>query len=482
MTTITETGQITNIVDGAAVSSRGDHTLNVINPADETVLGSFTESSAQDVDDAVRSAKQAFPAWAAKTPGERADLIRQLADLATAHIEELARLEVLDAGKPWTASRHTELPGMIDSLRHFGALARMAVGPLAGEYTAGNTAYVRREPLGVAAAITPWNFPLWQAIWKIGPALAVGNTVVVKPAENTPLSTLRFVELASTLLPPGVVNLVQGRGATTGHALVTHPDINIVSFTGSTAAGRTIAQAAGQGPKRLVLELGGNAPILVFDDADIDAATTNIASTMLFNAGQECMAATRLLVHNKVRDQFVDTLRQKIRANTVIGDTLDPDTTLGPLISSVQRDRVQGLIERRQRGSEIVLGGDAPDRKGYYFNPTLIIGVQQFDEIVQSEIFGPVATVQTFDEESEAVQLANDVDQGLAGSVWTRDVGRGLRAVNALEFGTVWLNNHMVGCPEIPIGGFRGSGYGKEGGLAGLDEFARLKQVVISLT
>lgn len=473
---------INNIVHGDECEPSGSETLEVINPADESVLGILRESTASDVDAAVGAARGALASWAARTPSERSGLLRTLADAMEARIDEFARLEVLDAGKPWAVSRGHEVPGMIDAFRHFAALARVAVGQPAGDYVEGNTGFIRREPVGVVAAITPWNFPLWQALWKIGPALAVGNTVVVKPAENTPLSTLHFVKLAAEVLPPGVLNLVNGTGLHTGAALVAHPDVQLISFTGSTRAGRAIAAAAGCGPKRLVLELGGNAPVIVFDDADVETTAEWLAATALYNAGQECMAATRLIVHDALHDALVDALARRMKEDVVIGDPMAPATTLGPLISSVQRDRVHALVSGISEHASVVLGGEPMPGPGFFYPPTLITGVDQGDEIVQEEVFGPVATVQRFTDEAHALAMANGVEQGLAGSVWTRDVARALRVANGLEFGNVWINAHMASGAELPIGGFRGSGYGKEGGLAGLDEYARNKQVTVNLT
>jgi betaine-aldehyde dehydrogenase len=472
---------IGNVTGGEIVAGSADDVVRVVNPSSEEVLGSFTASTESDVAEAVAAAKTAFPGWAARTPGERANLLREVADLVEQNLAELTQLEVADAGKPLKAARDVEMPAILDALRHFGAAARMTIAQSAGEYAEGNTTYLRREPIGVVAGITPWNFPLWQAVWKIAPAIAAGNTIVVKPAENTPISTMRFAEIASEVLPAGVVNVVQGRGPVTGSALVGHPDVALVSFTGSTRAGRQIAQLAGAAPKPVILELGGNAPVIVFDDVDVEAAVDILTNGVLWNAGQECMSATRLLVQSGVRAEFVRALAERLRRSAVIGDTLDPDTTLGPLISPTQLDRVRKLVDGRPAHSEILLGGKAPGRKGFYYEPTLVGGLGQNDELVQEEIFGPVATVQEFADEADALRLANDVQYGLAASVWTRDIARGLRCVNALEFGNVWVNNHMVVGPEIPIGGFRGSGYGKEGGFAGIEAFTRLKQVVINL-
>lgn len=472
---------VPNVIDGKSLPGSSTDTLEVLDPSTGEIIARFTESTPGDVDHAVQAAKAAFPAWAGKSPAQRSEALHALADLFAQNLAEFARIESIDAGKPITVATKEELPGILGALRHFAGAGRVLAAQSAGEFAPGTTSYVRREPVGVVAGITPWNFPLWQAVWKIAPALIAGNTIVIKPAENTPVSTSRFIELAQQVLPAGVVNVVNGRGPVVGEALVKHPDVNLVSFTGSTRAGESIGSAAGAQAKRVVLELGGNSPVLVFDDADLAQALPSLTNGILFNAGQECMSATRILVAESLHDEFVEQLAASLE-KAVIGDTADPATTLGPLISEVQRDRVAKLVANRPSSSTVVTGGSAVDRPGFYFQPTLISGLSADDELVTEEIFGPVATVQTFTDESDAIAKANSVSQGLASSVWTRDLARGLRCVNAIDTGIVWVNTHMIVGPEVPLGGFRASGLGKEGGLAGLEEFTRTKLVTLSIT
>ena len=472
---------VANLIDGKWVDGSGTDTLTVLNPGTGAELTSFTSSTSGDVDRAVAAARAAQPAWAALSARQRSEVLHAISVEFASRLPEFIGLEVLDAGKPVTAATEEELPDIADSVRHFASAARVLSGQAAGEYVAGTTTFVRREPLGVVAGITPWNYPLWQAVWKIMPALAAGNTVVIKPAEITPLSTVAFAALAAQHLPAGVLNVVNGHGNVVGAALAGHPDVNLVSFTGSTATGRNIAAAAAQNPNRVILELGGNAPVIVFDDVDVDSAAESIVGAALYNAGQECMATTRLIIAESVADRFLEAVVNNLEKVT-LGDPTDANTTLGPLISANQRDRVEKLIANRPTSSRVLHGGNRPDRPGFYLEPTLIAGLSQDDDLVQQEIFGPVMTAQTFTDEAEAVALANGVNFGLAGSVWTRDIGRGMRVVNALNYGNVWINNHLVVAPDLPIGGFNASGYGKEGGQLGIEEFTRVKQIGISLT
>lgn len=470
---------IENFIDGRSSEGSTDEVMEAVDPSTGEPIAATKASSKADVDAAVQAASRAFPQWSKLTPGERSQKLHQVADLLERDLSRFADLEVRDAGKPWSAAHEVEFPAIADALRHFAGAARMSTGQSGGDYSPGHSFYLRREPLGVVAAITPWNYPLWQAIWKIGPALAAGNTIVVKPSENTPLSTAAFAQLAGEVLPPGVLNVVHGRGPIAGESLVEHPLVALTTFTGSTRAGRRIAHIASQTPKPVILELGGNAPVVVFDDADLEHALSIIGATALYNAGQDCMAATRLIVANSRFDEFVEGLANEFQKVT-LGATDDHATTLGPLISRAQRDRVTALVDEARSVGTVVMGGHAVDRPGFYFEPTIVTGLGQRDGLIQQECFGPVVTVQRFGVEDEALAMANDVEYGLAGSVWTQDVGRATRFANELQFGSVWINDHLVLGPEMPVGGFRSSGYGKEGGMAGMEEFTRVKQIIIN--
>ena len=425
------------------------------------------------------SARAAQKAWAAATPAERSQALFKIADSVEAHFEQMLAMEAVDAGKPVSAVRGDELPGCLDAMRYFAGAGRTLSAQAGGDYLGGITSVMRREPLGVVAGITPWNYPLLQAVAKIFPALAVGNTVVIKPAETTPYSTALLVQLAGAVLPPGVLNLVFGAGAVVGAALSHHPDVDVVSFTGSIDTGRKVAMAAADGVKKAVMELGGNSPVLVFADADLSSALDVIAAGGLYNAGQECMSATRLIVEQAIFDDVVDGLKQRCQ-RYVVGDALDPKTMVGPMNSRAQLLRVVAKLDNLPASATVVLGGRADTASGGYFiPPTIVVDVDQDDEIVAEEIFGPVFTVQRFAAESDALVKANGTRYGLASSVFTSNVGRATRVQNALNFGTVWVNNHLVFGPDLPVSGFGLSGIGTENALAGFIEFTRVKHVMI---
>lgn len=469
-----------NVIGGALVDARGDDTIDLIDPATEAVYGRAPISTAADVDAAYRSAADAFEAWGRTTPAERQLALFRLADALAERAEEFADLESQDTGKPRATLVADEIDQSVDQLRFFAGAARNLEGLAAAEYLAGHTSYVRREPIGVIGQVTPWNYPLNMAIWKIAPAIAAGNTVVLKPAETTPLATLKLAEVAAEVLPAGVLNVLTGdRG--TGSALLGHATPQMVAMTGSVRAGMEVARAAAADLKRVHLELGGKAPAIVFDDIDPEVAAEGIVTAAFFNAGQDCTAATRVLVHERAYEAVVDALAARIRSHARVGGPREAGVFFGPVNNGDQLARVQGFIERLPDHAEVVVGGSRQGDRGYFFPATLVTGVRQDDEIVQQEVFGPVLTVQSFRDERDAVAMANGVDYALAASVWTKDHGRAMRFARDLDFGCVWINTHIPFVSDMPHGGFKHSGYGKDLSAYGFEDYTRIKHVMSAL-
>ncbi|CAL9575823.1 gamma-aminobutyraldehyde dehydrogenase [Streptomyces albus] len=475
----TELRRLRNYIDGEFRDAADGRTTEVVNPATGEAYATAPLSGAADVDAAMAAAEAAFPAWRDATPSTRQQALLKIADALEARADELLAIECENCGKPLEVTRQEELPMMLDQIRFFAGAARMLDGKSAGEYMEGLTSFVRREPIGVCAQVAPWNYPAMMAVWKFAPALAAGNTVVLKPSDTTPASTVFMAELMGEILPKGVFNVVCG-DRDTGRLLVEHKTPAMASITGSVRAGMEVAASGAKDLKRVHLELGGKAPCVVFDDADIAAAVEGIRDGGFFNAGQDCTAATRVLVQEGVHDEFVQALA-KAAAEVKTGDLSDEDCFYGALNNPTHLEKVEGFIDRLPAHAKVEAGGERVGDKGYFYAPTVVSGLKQDDEIIQNEVFGPVITVQKFTDEAQAVEWANDVEYALASSVWTTDHGTAMRMSKALDFGCVWINTHIPLVAEMPHGGFKKSGYGKDLSMYGLEDYTRVKHVMTAL-
>ncbi|VXB80573.1 Gamma-aminobutyraldehyde dehydrogenase [Microbacterium sp. 8M] len=478
--TLSETALLQNFIGGRSVAAHGEGRMDLIDPVTEQVYGQAPISDQSDIDAAYAAAAAAFPVWRDTTPAQRQLALFRIADAMAARAEEFADLESQDTGKPRANLVADEIDQSVDQLRFFAGAARSLEGRAAAEYMAGHTSYVRREPIGVIGQVTPWNYPLNMAVWKIAPALAAGNTVVLKPAESTPLTTLLLAEIVAEHTPAGTLNVVLG-DRSTGAALVAHKTPQMVAITGSVRAGMAVAESAAADVKRVHLELGGKAPAIVFPDASIAKAAEGIVTGAFFNAGQDCTAATRVIVHASVHDELVKALVERVRTHARTGAPHEEGVFFGPLSSAAQLAQVQGFIDRLPAHAVIQTGGKRQGDVGYFFEPTIVSGMRQDDEAVQNEIFGPVLTVQSFQDDDEALAYANDVPYALAASVWTTDHARSLRFSRDLDFGCVWINTHIPFVSDMPHGGFKHSGYGKDLSQYGFDDYTRIKHVMSAL-